>query len=310
MWRVRFREDRWLYLVLLLEFQASVDRTMAVRMLAYTALLYQKLIADGALGEDGALSPVLPIVIYNGRRPWTVAMDVSELVSSGSPVLARYQPSQRYFLLDQGRVGSADLPRDNLVSALIALEKNRDRTRLPALLDDVRPESLPRLEEVRTMLEETVREWTAEWVAEGREQGLEQGREQGLEQGREQGLEQAVRRNARCCAVWRRGSSAAPPRVGWPRRWRMSATRSGWRMSATGSSSAGRKPNCSPVCMPAGPGTEEGAEERRGAGISATTSPGASVYSGGRRNAGRAPARQLAGPSSTAFTFRRACAAA
>ena len=223
-WRVRFRfrEDRWLYLVLLLEFQAAVDRTMAVRMLAYTALLYQKLIADGALGEDGALPPVLPIVIYNGRRPWTAVMDVSELVSSGSPVLARYQPSQRYFLLDQGRVGSADLPRDNLVSALIALEKNRDRTRLPALLDEligllgeqgdaelerafrvwvaqvllprrfhgVRPESLPRLEEVRTMLEETVREWTAEWVAEGREQGLEQGREQGLEQGREQGLEQ------------------------------------------------------------------------------------------------------------------------
>ena len=46
------------------------------------------------------------------------------------------------------------------------------------------PESLPRLEEVRTMLEENVREWTAEWVAEGREQGLEQGREEGREEER------------------------------------------------------------------------------------------------------------------------------
>ena len=57
MWRVRFREDRWLYLVLL-KFQAAVNPSMAVRMLAYTALLYQKLIADGALREDGALPPV------------------------------------------------------------------------------------------------------------------------------------------------------------------------------------------------------------------------------------------------------------
>ncbi len=31
-WRVRFGGERWLYLVLLLEFQSGVDRTMAVRM--------------------------------------------------------------------------------------------------------------------------------------------------------------------------------------------------------------------------------------------------------------------------------------
>ena len=221
-WRVRFRGGRWLYLVLLLEFQAAVDHAMAFRMLAYTSLLYQKLIGDGELREHGALPPVLPVVIYNGRRPWTAPVDVSDLVASGGPALARYQPSQRYFLLDEGRAGGGDLPRDNLVSALIALETNRDRTRLLTLLDDLiellreqgdtelarafrawvvqvllprrfrgmPTESLPRLEEVRTMLSETVREWTAEWVAEGREQGLEQGREQGLEQGREQGLEQ------------------------------------------------------------------------------------------------------------------------
>ena len=210
-WRVRFRDERWLYLVLLLEFQAAVDRAMAVRMLTYTALLYQKLIGEGALRDHGALPPVLPIVIYNGRRPWTAAANVSRLIASGNPMLERYQPSQRYFLLDEGRVGSAELHPGNLVSALIALETNRDTARLPALLDALiellreqgdaeltqafqawvaqvllprrfggtPSEPLPRLEEVRTMLAEQVREWTAEWVAEGREQGLEQGLEQG-----------------------------------------------------------------------------------------------------------------------------------
>ena len=207
-WRVRFKDDRWLYVVLLLEFQSAVDRSMAVRMLTYTGLLYQKLIADGVLREHGGLPPVLPVVIYNGRRPWTAPADVSALIASGGgAALARYQPSQRYFLLDEGRVGGADLPSGNLVSALIALETNPDRVRAAALLepliellqkqDDaeltaaftewVTQVLLPRrfrgsvsgpllrLEEVRAMLAETVQEWTAEWVEQGREEGREQG---------------------------------------------------------------------------------------------------------------------------------------
>ena len=155
--------------------------------------------------------------------------------ASSDPVLAPYQPSQRYFLLDEGRAAEKGLPRDNLVSALIALETNRGRERLPALLetpigllrerrdDELKrafeawvaqvllprrsrgtpPESLPRLEEVQTMLEETVREWTADWVAEGREQG----REQGLEQGR------AEERALLCRQAARKFDAAAAQRL-------------------------------------------------------------------------------------------------
>ena len=185
-WRLRFKDERWLYVVLLL--------------------------ADGALRERSVLPPVLPVVIYNGRQPWTVPVDVAELIASGrGGSLARYQPSQRYFLLDEGPVSGPDLPSGNLVSALIALEANRDPARVPALLgaliallrkqDDEAltaafgewveqvlvarrfrgsvSEPLLRLEEVRTMLAETVQEWTAQWVEQGREEGREQGREQG-----------------------------------------------------------------------------------------------------------------------------------
>ena len=203
-WRVRFKDDRWLYVVLLLEFQSAVDRSMAVRMLTYTALLYQKLIAEGVLRERSGLPPVLPVVIYNGRRPWTAPVDVAELIASGrGAALARYQPSQRYFLVDEARVSGPERPSGNLVSALIVLETNRDQARAPALLgaliDLLRKQDdeeltaafsewaaqvllprrfrgsvtgpLPRLEEVRAMLAETVQEWTAEWVEQGREQG-------------------------------------------------------------------------------------------------------------------------------------------
>ena len=130
---------------------------------------------------------------------------MTDLVAVGSDVLAPYQPSQRYYLLDGARVADADLPADNLVSALIELEKTRDAARLveavQALSDLLQAQGdehltrvfvtwlhqglrvagrlpagegdpLTRLRETQTMLEENVREWTREWL----EQGIEQGR--------------------------------------------------------------------------------------------------------------------------------------
>ena len=208
-WRIRFRDDRWLYLVLLLEFQATVDPAMALRMLTYTALLYQRLDADGVLRDHRALPPVLPVVLYNGRRPWTASVELTDLVAVGSDLLAPYQPSQRYYLLDGARVADAELPAGNLVSALIALERTRDAARLREALqalgellqaqgDDHLTQAfvtwlhqglrhagrlpaggenaLAQLRETQTMLEETVREWTREWLEQGRALGIEQGR--------------------------------------------------------------------------------------------------------------------------------------
>ena len=110
-------------------------------------------------------------------------------------------------------MADADLPADNLVSALIDLEKTRDavglRETLQALsgllqaqgddhltrafvtwlhqglriagpLPASEGDPLTQLQETQTMLEENVREWTREWL----EQGIEQGRAQGIEQGR------------------------------------------------------------------------------------------------------------------------------
>ena len=99
---------------------------MAARILEYTALLYQRLVAQGVLREHGALPPVLPVVLYNGRRRWTATVEMTNLLAEGSDVLTPYQPSQRYYVLDVARVADADLPAGNLVSALIGLERTRD----------------------------------------------------------------------------------------------------------------------------------------------------------------------------------------
>ena len=124
-WRVRFRgaADEWLYLLVLLEFQSTVDRHMAARILAYTARMYLKLIRGGDLPSDGRLPPVLPVVIYNGERRWSAALEVGETIASVGEALAPFQPRQRHLVLDEHALRVEDLPEENVVSAQVALEQ-------------------------------------------------------------------------------------------------------------------------------------------------------------------------------------------
>jgi hypothetical protein len=213
-WRVRTAEG-WLYVYLLIEFQSSVDRHMAVRLLVYVGLLYQDLIARGEGLIDGRLPPVVPIVLYNGERRWTAARDIAELIAPGPAGggLERYRPQLRYLLLDEGRYAEAELaPLESLLAAVFRLEASAGSTPLVrALALALRTLREPRYAEARAgfltwlrrvllpgrfpglelpeglklaedeaMLAERVKEWTRVWRQEGLEQGLEQGLERGL----------------------------------------------------------------------------------------------------------------------------------
>ena len=101
-WRIRHKEQ-WLYIYLLIEFQSSIDKTMALRVMVYTGLLYQDLIKQKQIAEKGKLPPVFPIVIYNGEKRWSAARNINELIQEVPGGLQAYLPSQRYHLLDEGR---------------------------------------------------------------------------------------------------------------------------------------------------------------------------------------------------------------
>lgn len=78
-WRVRAGGE-WVYLYLLFEFQRSVDKHMALRMMVYIGLLYQDLVKSGQGLPKGRLPPVLPIVLYNGHRRWTARTNIADLI--------------------------------------------------------------------------------------------------------------------------------------------------------------------------------------------------------------------------------------
>ena len=54
---------------------------MALRILGYTALLWQDLVKKGQIKAGDKLPPVFPIVVYNGLAKWNAPQDVHDLVT-------------------------------------------------------------------------------------------------------------------------------------------------------------------------------------------------------------------------------------
>jgi predicted transposase/invertase (TIGR01784 family) len=222
-WRLRWKDADWCYVFVILEFQSTPDRWMAARILSYTAQLWLDLVDAHELGASDLLPPVLPIVLYNGSRTWTAPLDVNGLLAPKAARLEKYQPRQRYFLLDEGRTETGD--GDGLSAYLLRLEqaesidglrqgikalrerladKRYDRLRRvfavflsrvvlrrTGLLHEDIPE-LTDLQEVDNMLEESVDRWSDEilrkGILQGRQEGHAKGRQEGLAEGRQEGL--------------------------------------------------------------------------------------------------------------------------
>ena len=230
-WRIRYAGADARTLVLLLEFQSTVDPDMAARTLAYTSLLREHLRRQGKFDPDGGLR-TLAVVVYSGPKPWSAAgaADAVPLSPDGTPLLTVIAP---YRLLDSRREATDDATERNPALAVLGVEGADSPAQaaarmqamaawLPQVLADrdVRREfgasvaawlaaTMPRLfssaddEEIGSIglgLFEEEDEMTTlhlrakEWEAEWLRQGIAQGMEQGMERGLAQGVEQGVER--------------------------------------------------------------------------------------------------------------------
>ena len=131
-WRVCFRDGtlgngEQPCLLVLIEFQSTVDRNMAKRMREYTDLLLERLVRRGVVKREGGLPWVLPIVVYNGSERWTAPGEASELAPLPSARVERdlmpLQP-QRYRRLDAGARSPDDWPAENRVAATVRLQRS------------------------------------------------------------------------------------------------------------------------------------------------------------------------------------------
>jgi len=138
-WRIPRRDGGDTYLMLLLEFQSTSDRWMALRVLVYAGLLWQQLVNEKRLPPDGRLPPILPVVLYNGDWRWAAPLALHELIGlqGGSP-LWQWQPAMRYQIVDEGAFPDDDLAsRDALLALLFRLESSPDPAQVVVLTDAV-----------------------------------------------------------------------------------------------------------------------------------------------------------------------------
>ncbi len=228
LWRVQTTGGGWLYILVLLEFQSTVDRGMAVRMMEYTAAIWKRLEPDD-LGPGGEYPFVLPVVIYNGERRWTAATDVRDLLLPMPEEVLGSLPRHRYLLVEVQATDPATLPPDNVLAMIARFEQAPTAKALDelvaALPDWFRRARLPEFAEPfltwvthvltqrhgergkelqrklrreeepgMTTLIERARQWGRERDQEWLQKGIDQGIERGVERGRTEGERELVHR--------------------------------------------------------------------------------------------------------------------
>lgn len=215
-YRVPLGEEE-VYVYVLLEFQSTVNRMMALRVLNYVVSLYMDLTRGQYLEK---LPPIFPIVLYNGDAAWTAATDIADLIES-EPALGEYGIRFRYFKLAENEFSHETLLKiGNVVSTLFLAESRFEQERLLAEMvalfdreEDKRAVSLlvnwfrhmaihKRIpvkdykqledayhssEEVQTMLVTMIEQDRQVFFEKGREEGREEGIEKGIEKGIEEG---------------------------------------------------------------------------------------------------------------------------
>ena len=229
-WCVDFEGGSGRSLAVLIEFQSTVDPSMAARMHDYAGAARERLRRQRESDADGEVR-LLPVVLYSGDRPWYAPGGAGEVGVTAEGV-AWLPLSGAYLLLDANRRAGEDLPRDNLVAGVFELNaaETLDEmcARVRPLLDRLRGEprralfdwlrlATPRMfpqadaaaaiaslerefpeiateEETMMALAKRALEWEAEWHRQGFEEGLKQGEKRGLAAERELLCRQATRK--------------------------------------------------------------------------------------------------------------------
>jgi len=116
------------YIVILIEFQSSPDRFMALRVLHYIVSFYMRLKDSEEKFEK--LPPVFPIVVYSGKELWTAPINLAELIENNE-LLGEFALNFNYFKIAENEISIAKLLEiGNVVSTLFLGEVHYNRALL------------------------------------------------------------------------------------------------------------------------------------------------------------------------------------
>ncbi|MDD5090532.1 MAG: Rpn family recombination-promoting nuclease/putative transposase [Candidatus Wallbacteria bacterium] len=204
-WHVDFK-GKPAYIYLLIEFQSTGDRFMAVRMLSYITLLYLDLIKKKKFEK---LPAVFPLMLYNGEERWQAPQEITALIDSPHKALVPYLPRFKYYKIAENEFPKIELRKlNNLAAQLFHIEMSdlSELDRAIGRIIDVLKKNIPKelqrdfglwlraklrtkdrdLEitelnklEVKPMLEKTMEKFEQECIKKGRLEGKLEGKLEG-----------------------------------------------------------------------------------------------------------------------------------
>ncbi len=124
-YRIKLR-GRDAYIFILVEFQSEPDRFISVRILNYVSLFYLDHIkefkaANGHIPEF--LPPVLPILLYNGNKPWNSPLNVKDVIEDHE-FLRQFYPDFTYFKIIERDFSTDELRKiGTAVSSVFLVER-------------------------------------------------------------------------------------------------------------------------------------------------------------------------------------------
>ena len=213
------------YVYILIEHQSSVDFLMPYRMLSYMVQLWARHIEDAGTAsrrKSFLLPPIMPVVFYDGERPWTAAKLFTRKVRRAEDFRG-YIPEFEYRLISLRDVETENLlsPADAL-GTILYLAKPFKSEKLLEVSEQIRnfllifpdeekellarhlggylkilaekegvdPETIPddlfenkEAEEMLTYIEKEIRRYKQEAREEGREEGIQKAARQMLASG-------------------------------------------------------------------------------------------------------------------------------
>ena len=74
-------KDKEIYIFILIEFQSTVERFTALRMLNYITNFYMDYLESNKKAKK--LPTIFPILLYKGEETWTTPTNISDLIEAG-----------------------------------------------------------------------------------------------------------------------------------------------------------------------------------------------------------------------------------
>ncbi len=108
---------------ILLEHKSGIDARTPLQLMRYMLRLWQADLDDSASG-DGKLTPILPVVFYHGRGPWTPPLSIQEMIRAPEGLEHPARDFGRYSLVDLGEISPHLMSRNaDARAALLAMAR-------------------------------------------------------------------------------------------------------------------------------------------------------------------------------------------